>query len=105
MAWLRENYFNEPALPPAARLHFTLAAYNAGPGNVKRWREIAKSRGTDPDQWLGSVELVSLEEVGEQTYHYVRNIDKYYVAYTDWSRELSERAADVKNLEDHDATR
>src|SRR6185369_11144300 len=41
LAKLRDTYFNDPALEPAARNDFLLAAYNAGPGNVKSWRTIA----------------------------------------------------------------
>jgi len=96
MAELRDRQFNEPALSETARLHFTLAAYNAGPGNVHRWRRIAKSRGLDSSKWLGSVERISLEHVGEQTYQYVRNIDKYFVAYVEAQQLLTQREADVR---------
>src|SRR6185295_207813 len=83
LAKLRDTYFNEPGLEPAARSDFILAAYNAGPTNVKNWRTMAAARGMDPNLWRENVERISLERVGEQTYRYVRNIDKYYLIYTE----------------------
>src|SRR5262249_36048502 len=47
LAKLRDTYFNDPALSPAARSDFLLAAYNAGPGNVRKWRDLATKRGMD----------------------------------------------------------
>jgi membrane-bound lytic murein transglycosylase MltF len=85
LAKLRDTYFNDPALEPAARNDFILAAYNAGPTSVKNWRTIAAARGMDPSRWREHVERISLEMVGEQTYRYVRNIDKYYLIYTETS--------------------
>lgn len=96
MAWLRDTYFDESNLPAVVKLDFTLAAYNAGPGNVKKWRSLARSRGLDPDRWRGSVERISLEMVGEETYRYVRNINKYYVAYKESLAMVSDRATDVR---------
>ena len=85
LAKLRDTYFNDPALEPAARNDFILAAYNAGPGNVKNWRTIAAARGMDANRWRENVERISLEMIGEQTYRYVRNIEKYYLIYTETS--------------------
>ncbi len=81
-AWLREHYFSDPGLEEVERTNLVLAAYNAGPGRVRRWREAAPDRGLDPDRWRGHVELLALEDVGVQPLHYVDNIEKYYVAYT-----------------------
>jgi membrane-bound lytic murein transglycosylase MltF len=85
LAKLRDTHFNDAALEPTARTHFTLAAYNAGPDNVKNWRTAAAARGMDPNRWRDNVERVSLEMAGEETYRYVRNIDKYYLIYTETS--------------------
>ena len=48
-------------------------------------RTLAAARGMDPNRWREHVERISLEMVGEQTYRYVRNIDKYYLIYTERS--------------------
>jgi membrane-bound lytic murein transglycosylase MltF len=97
MAWLRDTYFDEPNLPPAVKLDFTLAAYNAGAGNVKKWRKLASSRGLDPNMWRGNVERVSLEIIGEETYRYVRNVNKYYVVYRESMALTNNRAADIRD--------
>jgi membrane-bound lytic murein transglycosylase MltF len=93
LAKLRDTYFSDPALDPAARSDFTFAAYNAGAANVRKWRDLAAERGADPDRWRGNVERVSLEIVGEQTYRYVRNINKYYVIYTELAASTADRDA------------
>jgi hypothetical protein len=38
--------------------------------------------GLDPDVWFGQVELAAAKTVGDETVDYVRNIFKYYIAYT-----------------------
>ena len=81
MRFLITNYFNEPALPPAVRFDFALAAYNAGPGRIQQMRRLAKERGLNPNRWFHNVELVTLEKVGEEPVKYVANIHKYYTAY------------------------
>ena len=82
MAWLRKHFVNDPDLDDDTRLHFCLAAYNAGPSRVRRWREAAVSRGLDPDRWFGSVELLALEDVRLQPVQYVGNISKYRTLYS-----------------------
>ncbi len=82
MAWLRENYFADSDLRPGPKADFTLAAYNAGPGRIRQLREKAKSQGLDPNIWFDNVEQIAMEEIGPETVRYVRNINKYYVAYS-----------------------
>ena len=89
MAWLRDTYFSDPAMPEAVRVDFALAAYNAGPGRVRRWRREAPELGIDPDRWFGGVENLALERVGFEPVRYVANINKYCVILT---RLLDERA-------------
>lgn len=81
MAWLRENFFNDADLKPGPRVDFTLAAYNAGPGRIRQLREKAKAEGLDPNLWFDNVEQIAMQEIGLETVRYVRNINKYYVAY------------------------
>jgi membrane-bound lytic murein transglycosylase MltF len=49
---------------------------------VSKARKEAVKRGLDPDKWFNNVELVIAEKIGTETTTYVRNIYKYYVAYT-----------------------
>jgi membrane-bound lytic murein transglycosylase MltF len=45
----------------------TLAAYNAGPGNLKRFREEAGQNGFNPNIWSGNVEHGAAAMVGQET--------------------------------------
>jgi len=96
MAWLRDKYFSDPALPEAVRVDFALAAYNAGPGRVRRWRREAPELGIDPERWFGGVENLALERVGSEPVRYVANINKYFVILT---RLLDERARRDEELQ------
>jgi membrane-bound lytic murein transglycosylase MltF len=89
MAWLRDTYFDDPALPEAVRIDFALAAYNAGPGRVRRWRREAPELGIDAERWFGGLENLAEERVGLEPVRYVANINKYYVILV---RLLEERA-------------
>jgi membrane-bound lytic murein transglycosylase MltF len=80
--WLRTNFFSDLELDEVNQMDFILAAYNAGPGNVRKWRKQAPSRGYDPNVWRDNVEHLAHEQVGVQPIHYVNNIEKFYVAYT-----------------------
>mgnify|MGYP001049606195 CR=1 FL=1 len=80
--WLQTAYFDDPAMAADARLNFAYAAYNAGPTRIKGLRERARQRGLDHRRWFSHVELVAREEIGRETVDYVRNIHKYYVAYS-----------------------
>ena len=56
-------------------------AYNAGPGNLRRFRREAEKMGLDPNIWFNNVEQAAARIVGQETVQYVGNIYKYYVAY------------------------
>ena len=56
LGWLMDRF--EPSLPPAERLLFALAAYNAGRGHILDGRQLAREKGLDPDRWFGNVETV-----------------------------------------------
>jgi membrane-bound lytic murein transglycosylase MltF len=81
LARLRGDYYDDERLPMTVRLHFTLAAYNAGPGRVAGLRRKAAARGLDPDLWFDNVELVALDTIGHETPDYVASIVRTYVAY------------------------
>ena len=78
---LRGYYFDDPAIPPQARVDFALAAYNAGPNRIERYRREALEEGYDSNRWFYNVEAVAAEDVGAETVRYVANVNKYYVAY------------------------
>jgi len=79
--WLRETYFSSEKIAPLDRVLFSFAAYNAGPGNMKRAQRRAKKLGFDPNQWFGNVEIGMYRAVSGEPASYVRNIYKYYVTY------------------------
>ena len=79
--WLRETYYSDAAIAPLDRVLFSFAAYNAGPGNMKRARRRAKRLGFDPNRWFGNVEIGMYRAVSGEPASYVRNIYKYYVTY------------------------
>lgn len=78
---LRKQYFNGPEIGDLDRVYFSFAAYNAGPGNIRRMRALAAKQGLDPNVWFDNVELVTLQHIGREPVEYVSNISKYYLAY------------------------
>ena len=81
LAFLRDCYFDDPAIAPEHRLDFAWAAYNAGPARVRGLRRKAAERGLDANRWFFNVEQIAAEEIGRETVDYVANINKYYLAY------------------------
>lgn len=81
MDHLMARYFADAQFSEANRTLFAFASYNAGPSRIARMREVARTRGLDPDKWFNNVEVVVAEKVGAEPTHYVRNIYKYYVSY------------------------
>ena len=88
MAYLRKRHVNTPGLDEVERTLLTFAAYNAGPGNLRRFRRLAAEMGYDPNVWFDNVEVAAARIVGDETVRYVANIYKYYIAY-----ELAARGA------------
>ncbi|MCL4799880.1 MAG: lytic transglycosylase F [Burkholderiales bacterium] len=82
MDQLHERYFKDVPFDKQNLTLFAFAAYNAGPGRVQQLRREAEKEGLDPNVWFNNVELVAAKRVGQETVGYVRNIYKYYVAYT-----------------------
>jgi membrane-bound lytic murein transglycosylase MltF len=91
MALLRKRYVNDPELDDVDRTLLTFAAYNAGPGNLRKFRRRATQMGLDPNVWFDNVEVAAARIVGPETVHYVGNIYKYYVAYRLASQQGEER--------------
>jgi len=82
LAFLRDRYFSSPEFEQSTSVHFSLAAYNAGPAKVRKMRAKANKMGLDPDIWFRNVERAAQQMVGSETTRYVANIYKYYLAYT-----------------------
>lgn len=82
LRYLDDKYLNDPEIREREKVLMTLAAYNAGPGNLKRFRDKARESGFDPDVWFGNVEHGAAAIVGRETVQYVGNIYKYYVVYS-----------------------
>ena len=78
---LTDKYLNEEELTPVNRTLLAFAAYNAGPGNLRKFRSLAKKSGLDPNVWFQNVEYAAARIVGKETVQYVSNIYKYYLAY------------------------
>ncbi len=78
---LVDKYLDDPALDRKNRTLMAFAAYNAGPGNLRKFRKLAAESGLDPNVWFHNVEYAAAEVVGRETVQYVANIYKYYVAY------------------------
>ena len=76
-----ERYEKVPEISEDNRFFFALAAYNAGPGRVRKYRKRAPELGYDPNKWFGNVERVSLRSNNLETVMYVRNILNYTMAY------------------------
>jgi len=81
MRVLVDKYLDDPGLDEKNRTLMAFAAYNAGPGNLKKFRKVAAKSGLDPNVWFGNVEHAAASVVGRETVEYVANIYIYYVAY------------------------
>ncbi|HWA50684.1 MAG TPA: lytic transglycosylase F [Dongiaceae bacterium] len=98
MRLLVDKYLDDPALDDKNRTLMAFAAYNAGPGNLRKFRKLAANSGLDPNIWFGNVEHAAAEIVGRETVQYVANIYKYYVAYRLASERAQERAKVKQDL-------
>ena len=78
---LRDTYVNDPAVSPRDQTLMAFAAYNAGPGNLRKARRRAEAMGLDPNVWFGNVELAMAKAVSREPVAYVRRILKYFVTY------------------------
>ncbi|TDG16045.1 transporter substrate-binding domain-containing protein [Seongchinamella unica] len=93
--FLRNRYFDDPAIDTRNKTLLALAAYNAGPTRMINMRNKAKKLGYDPNVWFDNVELVAAREIGRETVQYVSNIYKYYIAYR-YTQEQQARHAQAR---------
>jgi membrane-bound lytic murein transglycosylase MltF len=81
LRFLRSRYFDAAEISPLDRVLFSFAAYNAGPGNIRKARRKAKAMGFDPNQWFDHVEVAAARSISREPVIYVRNILKYFISY------------------------
>ena len=93
-----DKYLNDPGLDDKNRTLMAFAAYNAGPGNLRKFRQLAEKSGLDPNVWFHNVEEAAAKVVGRETVQYVSNIYKYYVAYSLATESAAERQKAKENL-------
>ncbi len=81
MRFIADRYFDKPGIDDVNRWLFSLAAYNAGPAKINRFRREARESGYDPNRWFDHVEIIAARRIGRETVTYVSNVFKYYVGY------------------------
>lgn len=81
LRWVVDNFLSDPELDETNRLLLAFASYNAGPTRIATLRQQAASEGLDPNVWFRNVDQIVAREIGRETWRYVRNIYKYYLAY------------------------
>jgi membrane-bound lytic murein transglycosylase MltF len=82
LRYLVKTYLDEPDLDPVNQTLLAFAAYNAGPGNLRKIRRVTSEMGLNPNVWFGNVEHGAAKVIGRETLQYVSNIYKYYIAYS-----------------------
>ncbi len=91
MRFLLDRYFDGDHLDSLNQGLFAFASYNAGPARVAKLRAKAQAIDLDPNVWFNNVEIVAAKDIGAETVNYVRNIYKYYVAYSLLTRQQEAR--------------
>lgn len=81
MRFLANRYFDNDEITDLNQWIFSLAAYNAGPAKIARYRREAAENGYDSNRWFDNVEIVAARRIGRETVTYVSNVFKYYVGY------------------------
>ncbi|WP_342356588.1 lytic transglycosylase F [Vibrio splendidus] len=81
MRFIKDRYFDDPAITPDNQIYFTLASYNAGPAKIRKMRRIAKQKGYNPNIWFKNVEIITRKYVSKEPVTYVANINRYFVIY------------------------
>jgi hypothetical protein len=82
LRYLAQYYLNDPAIDERNRVLMAMAAYNAGPGSLKKFRNYAAAHGFKTNVWFRNVEYGAAAIVGMETVQYIGNIHKYHFAYS-----------------------
>ncbi len=97
LRWLISSYLDDAAIDEKNQALLAFAAYNAGPGNVRKMRRLAQESGLDPNKWFQNVEIAAARLVGNETVEYVGNIYKYYIAYRHAQERTDSRLRSLPN--------
>ncbi len=89
--FIRQRYFDDPAIEARDQVLLSLAAYNMGPARMIKLRSQAEKLGYDPNVWFDNVELAAAKYIGREPVQYVANIFKYYLAYRLSAEQLLKR--------------
>jgi membrane-bound lytic murein transglycosylase MltF len=81
MRFIADRYYGDDEFSTLNQWIFSLAAYNAGPAKINRYRKEASKQGYDPYRWFDNVEIIAARRIGRETVTYVSNIFKYFVGY------------------------
>ena len=95
-----DQYYKDEPMDEFNKELFAIAAYNAGPGRIDKFRKLASKRGLDPNLWFNNVELIAAEKIGRETVTYVSNIFKYYLAYKFIVEEGKEREKAAEKIKE-----
>ena len=96
---MRRQYFSAPEISNLDKILFSWAAYNAGPGNVRKMRRLTEKMGLDKNVWFRNVEIAAGRIIGTETVRYVSNIYKYYQAYLLIDKSDAKRKVDRSIIE------
>jgi membrane-bound lytic murein transglycosylase MltF len=96
--YMVDQYFANEPMDDLNKILFAFASYNAGPGRIHQLRQIAASRGLNPNVWIDNVDMIAAEKIGTETVTYVANIYKYYIAYKLVAQQQAEHDKAVKDL-------
>jgi membrane-bound lytic murein transglycosylase MltF len=81
MRFIADRYFGDDNIDAANQWLLSLAAYNAGPAKINRYRRDAAAQGYDANRWFDNVEIIAAQKIGHETVTYVSNVFKYFVGY------------------------
>ncbi|CDT86133.1 Amino-acid abc transporter binding protein (modular protein) [Vibrio coralliirubri] len=81
LRFIYDRYFDLPEISDIDKIHFSLAAYNAGPAKIRRMRVLAAKQGYNPNKWFNHVEVVARQNISQEPVKYVANINRYFTIY------------------------
>ncbi len=98
LSFLRDHYFADEKYTEQDRINFSLAAYNAGPGRVRKMQRKAEQMGLDPNRWFYNVEVVARNTIGHETVDYVTKIQKTKIAFQNYDALKERRLQTIEQI-------